>query len=497
MNKKNLLTLILGLLCSLSLLQAQKISREKVFPLTGYYVNTVGYPSALVPMGKDKFAFVEYWVRGTERKETGYYLQGYDTEFNENWAQITSKPGTAPLDVFHLTRMKENIALLGHQYNPASKKQPNTMVQFYSPDGVPKGGLIKMSNYDKKAKKGYEDYLAQSVDGGKILWMGHNPNDSYKKRNYFFSVWSDDGRQTWGKKLVLPFQDQKYKAKQATVDEKGNLYLLMEYEIMTNSVKDTLFRPVILRYDSRENKFTQHALNFRNSSFPDGRIHINQDGDLIFLGILSDGSEGGFLNGAKSSGVPLKWNKIVYKKFNISRELTLTEEKVIDLPENWMNKYAKNGANFSKSELIENQGRLYWIMEEFYTQIHNKQLQYAYNDVGVITLDMKKGEIIWANTFSKLQRDYSSGRLLSYVAGISPGKLNFVYLNERGAQGKIVCTSFNLNTGETTSVDLARNQESKYLFFPKRSAMINSSTMVLMGVGDPVGNDYKLIKITF
>ena len=203
------------------------------------------------------------------------------------------------------------------------------------------------------------------------------------------------------------------------------------------------------------------------------------------------------MNGAKAFPTALKWNKITLKKFNISRELTLTTEYTIDLPEAWIKRYGTNGSNFSKSMIMDQGKQVYWVMEEFYTQIHNKELQLLYYDVAVVAFDIETGKIDWANFFEKKQRDYKSGNLLSFVPGIASGKLNFVYLNERGAQGKILCSAFDLKTGEVAQKELASNFNSDFMFFPKRSGMVTSKSMTLMGVGRPNENEYKLIRIQF
>ena len=293
------------------------------------------------------------------------------------------------------------------------------------------------------------------------------------------------------------YTDGKYKVQQSAVDGKGNLYLLLINESPTNTSKDTLLKPWILSYDFRENKFAEHKVNFPNSSVPEGCIHITREGELIFSGILSDGSANGFLNGAKAFPTALKWNKISLKKFNISRELTLTTEYTIELPEALLKRYSANGANFSKSMILDQGKQIYWILEENWTQIHNKELQFLFYDIAVVAFDIETGKIDWANFFEKKQRDYRSGNLLSYVPGIASGKLNFVYLSERGAQGKILASAFDLKTGVVAHKELVSNFNSDFLFFPKRSGMVTPQSMILMGVGRPNENEYKLIRIIF
>ena len=133
------------------------------------------------------------------------------------------------------------------------------------------------------------------------------------------------------------------------------------------------------------------------------------------------------------------------------------------------------------------------LLEEQY----QKKDLWLYYDVAVVNFSLMGGELKWSRLIKKKQRNRGSEDVLSYVAGISRGKLHLVFLTERGAGGKLNCTSLTMKTGERKDRYLASNETAQYLFFPKRSAMINSREMVLIGMGNPGQNDYKLITLTF
>jgi hypothetical protein len=478
-------------------ISAQKITREETFGVK-YPINSIGYPSKIVPNEKGAFSYVEFWTPGQGRQFANHYLQTYNAKFEEEWFKPLTKKGSPRVNnIVDVVRLKDGIAVVGEQYSPSIKRMAHKM-QLFELRGQGKGTLTTISNYTKKAKKGFEEVMDVSPDQSKMLWLGHNPGAKYKKRVFYTTVTDYRGRRVWGKKLLLAPTLDKYLVKQAIVDNRGNAYFYMVYEKATNTAEDTLYQPRIVRYDYKETKFSTYQLDFPGASVPEGYIHVTNNGRLAFLGVLADGSENGFVNGAKRFETGLKWNKLVYQQFEIQRELKQTQNYVMDFPESWVERYGgERGANFSKGEIVEDGDRLYWVMEEFYTQIHREQLQYLFYDVAVVAIDGGSGEIAWANTFEKKQRDYKSGRLLSYCLGLAKGKLNFVYLNERGAQGRILCTSMSLSDGSTETKDLARNNKATYLFFPKRSSMVDSERMILMGVGNPVGNDYKLMEVTF
>jgi hypothetical protein len=477
--------------------QAQKITAKKTFPVK-YPLEQIGYPSRILPGEDNGFTYLEYWLDGDGRKFPNHYLQSYNKKYEELWFYpVTAQQAPKMTDFIDIYRLSDSYAIVGHQYSPAAKRMA-TKMQMFGLDGRERGTLNTISLLTKKEKSDYTDVLAQSPDKSKLLWLGHNPSASAKKRGFFCTVHDSKGAKVWGKKLLLPPSEQKYFVKQALVDNRGNAFFLMVFETVTNTTKDTLFRPVVARYDHREGKVSMHNLSFPKSSVPQGMLHITQKGDLAFLGVLADGSASGFSNGAKVfNGVGMKWNKLVFKLFDIERELNPTQEYVMDFPKTWLDRYAQRGADFSEAEIIESGGDLYWIMEEHYTQMHQNMFQQLYYDVGVIGISTATGQIKWANTFEKKQRDHKFGHLLSYTAGVANGKLNFVYMNEKGAQGKIVCTSLNLQDGNAETIAMASNQNSDMMFFPKRSTMIAPNKMLLMGVGNPQGGEYQLIEVTF
>jgi hypothetical protein len=484
------------LLMALGTVQAQRITAEKTFGLN-YPVATIGYPTAIVANKEGRFSVIEYWNDNLERKFANYYVETYSDKFEEVWFKPVTKDGDPKLTaVTDLVRLEGAVGVVGTQYSEAIKRQA-TKLQLWDLDGHDKGSLQTISTYTKKAKKGYEEVLAYSPDQKSLFWMGHNPGAAYKKRDFFCSVTDDSGTKIWGKRLLLEPTLQKYKVKQATVDNRGNAYFYMVYETATNTVKDTVNLPKIVRYVHKENKFYTYALDFKGVSVPEGMIKVTESGDLAFVGILSDGGERGFLNGANKFQTALKWNKIAYLLFDIKRELQKSQEFVMDLPDSWITRYKERGADFTKAEMLENKGQLYWVMEEFYVIEHNGKPQHRYYDIATVAIDMKSGAIKWANSFEKKQRDYYRGELLGYVCGIAEGQLHFVYLSERGAQGKIVCSSFDLKDGEITHKDLARNEREDNLFFPRRSTMISPNKMMLLGVGNVERNEFKLIEVSF
>lgn len=488
---------VLALLTVLAMqAQGQRITAMKTFGLN-YPVATAGYPLGIVGNKDDRFTVIEFANADEYHKSSNHYLETYNEKFEEVWFRSVTKDSDPRLaGITDLVRLDGAIGVVGTQYSPTIKRMA-TKLQLWDLEGHEKGVLQTISCYTKKSKKGYEEVIAHAPDNKSLFWMGHNPSASYKKRDFYCSVTDDGGTKVWAKRLLLEPTLKKYYVKQATIDNRGNAYFYMVYETATNTVKDTVNLPMIVRYVHKESKFYTYAMDFQGMSVPEGMIKITESGDLAFVGVLSDGSEKGFLNGANKYSTALKWNKLVYINFDIKRELQKTQEYVLDIPENWIARYQQRGADFTQSVLLENGNQLYWVMEEVYVIDHNGKPMHRYYDLATVAIDIKSGTIKWANTLEKKQRDYYRDEMLGYVHGFAEGQLHFVYLSERGAQGNILCSSYDLKDGTVETKVLAKNEREDNLFFPRRSAMISNGRMMLLGVGNVERSEFKLIEISF
>ena len=59
---QTLLVFISLLFCS-SYGYSQRIVNEQLFPVKGYHVDEIGYPSKIVQADRGRFLFVEYWAQ--------------------------------------------------------------------------------------------------------------------------------------------------------------------------------------------------------------------------------------------------------------------------------------------------------------------------------------------------------------------------------------------------------------------------------------------------
>ena len=185
---------------------AQFIVKEQVFPVAGYNIFDVGYPR-YVARGKDgQFVFLEYWAEGIEgHRISNFYLESYDARtFTEHWFKPITNEGFDPmLGLLDVVSLDGGIFVLGYQ-NFKEDRITHTVGSYFDYNGKPMADEpVKISNFDKTAKKGFYDKVATSPTKKCMLWMGTD------EKRYFMSVWKGDGSKLWDKEMELPWVKEK------------------------------------------------------------------------------------------------------------------------------------------------------------------------------------------------------------------------------------------------------------------------------------------------
>lgn len=475
-----------------SLGSAQVISTEQVFPVTGYSVFEQGYPLMTARGALNQFVFLEFWAEGKEgRRVSNHYLQSYGIRgYVEHWYKPVTNEGFDAMEVTGLKRLQDCIAVIGHQYI-SEVKQVHTVARVFALDGTPKASEpIKISNYERKPKRGYKETVEISPKNKCMLWMGNTFSEHY------VSVWDQYGKELWSKQLELPYVKEKFQVIETHVDDKGNAYFLMGGGT-PNPLEDGAKSLLLVRYMHGADQFlTEMIPGEGDQNFVRSHFQLLENDDLFVAGVLSYPGAQGIKNGIKI-GKTVDWTHFFAKRYTRSEEdksqLEMVADSVSAIPSGWIDQYALEGTNFAFSELTVDKNYAALIMEERFT---NKKRMYYY-DVGCVGFDVRNGGMIWRQIIKKKQRDSSSDAFLSYVKGISRERLRMVYLSERGASGQLLCTSIDMATGKRKDKMLASNEAAEYLFFPARSGMVSNYEMVLIGRGNPSQNDFKLITIAF
>ena len=439
----------------------------------------------------NRFAYLEYWAEGKEKRRiSNYYLQSYGTRnYVEHWFKPVTNEGFEGMEVKDLLRLERMYAVIGRQYLE-EERAIHTVCRFFALDGTPKGDEPrKLSTYERKQRKGFRDTTLVSPGQKVMLWVGTDG------KNVLATTWNEMGNKIWDTTLTLPFLSDRYKIKEVLVDDGANPIFLLA------PLMPTPDKPLMLvKYlHEKEEYYTEQIILSEVGSVIHVRCDIRKGGGIVVAGVIADGAGVGIRNGVKfrNQANNRMWNHVFFRYYEPKKagahDLELVGDMVSPVPGRWLKRYSEEGANFNLSNLIVSEKNAVFMLEENYET--RKKLYYY--DVACLAFDLTTGELVWNEIIKKRQRDTHSDAFMSYVAGISRGKLRIVYLTERGAAGKLLCTSVDLQTGKRKDKMLASNEEAKYLFFPKRSGMVSNYDMVLIGRGNPSQNDYKLITISF
>ncbi len=506
--KHHLIALLL-LLAACTRAYSQQITGEDVFLIKDYSVFEYGYPLMVAPGGGDEFIYIEYWPENIAgRQEQNYYLQKYRiTDYSEIWFKPLTYIGYDQIPkVTHLFKLDKRYVVVGHQYS-AKEKRTIMVARFWEMDGKsPDLDITILSKFGKNApKKDLKEDIYISPTEKCMMWFASNGEKNYA------SAWSNTGENLWAQEISFPMND-KYKIKDVAIDDKGNPTFLLTSSKLSYTVKDTAQPMMLMYFNTKTGKATYEKIKLDSAQyFVNGLLKLISPDEIVVAGIASHFDPKGnpkptnaIKNGIRQGNTNEYWSHLYCGKFKITGDsIGLVKDSISVLPESWVTKY-KDGCSFSDFSLVYDPGVVTkgiepsatLVFEEVYTD--NDKI--FYGDVGYFSFKLNHTGLNFGGFIPKKQRDNIRGNYveyLSYSLGKTKGKIHFVYLTEAGAAGKLVCQSIDLKTGIKSEKFLANNDQSMNYFFPARSKMVSANQMILVGVGNPSQNNYKLMTITF
>jgi hypothetical protein len=473
-------------------LSAQQIIAEQYIPIKGYDNHEVGYPFGIVPVSGGRFAFVQYWTQSKMHPVDNFYLQCLSSsDFEGLWYQQVIENGRDRFQIGEVLRVGKSIVVTGSLYLPTAKTY-QTVFRYFDLDGKPlHNGAIQISDWVGKTKTVMDESFHASPNNKYLLWMGKDDKDLH------CSVWDDEGNKLWSQVLTLPHIAKKYVFKDVTLTNEGYPLFLLEHHRPSYTLKDTVYPPLLVRYHPKREKYHTDSLHLDSAFAIHTQIKLLNNQELIVAGVYGQEDPSGLPNGAKINKKPQIWNGFFFKKLLLvnTDSTRVLADSLSPMAQDWIEHYGEEGSNFSdfKIEAIESKKGVHalLLMEEMYA---DKKRVFFY-DVGCISFDLSKGNVNWVKRLQKRQRGQGGASLLSYLSDITTNNIHFIYLSERGAKGKLMSTSFSLADGRRRDFTLASNEAATYLFFPKSSGKIANATVVLIGMGNPGQNDYKLMTI--
>ncbi len=471
---------------------AQRILSEQIIPVSGYDVYDEGYPFGVVSVGSGRFAYVQYHTKSSMYPADNFYLQCLNyNDFGGIWYKEVIEYGRERFRMGKVHRVGNSIVISGTLFL-AQEKTYQTVFRYFDTDGEPlHNGAVQISHWEQKHKINENELFRNSPNNKKIFWMGREEN------KFHCSVWDDQGNKQWEQIIKLPHLGKKYGFKDVLITNEGNPIFLLEQAKPHYSLKDTTYPPLIVRYHPKREKFHTDSLWLDSAFSYQTNMQLLNNQELIVAGVYGREDPHGLLNGAKTERKEQLWNGFFFKRLLLvnTDSMRIMADSLTAIPEDWISQYGEEGSNFYNFKLQVQEDRkgnqAILTMEEVYS---DKKRIFFY-DVGCVAFNPDNAHMKWANRISKRQRGEGGASLLSYYSDLTSNNVHFVYLSERGARGKLMITSFELETGKRRDFNLASNEAATYLFFPKNSGKVANGTAVLIGMGNPGQNDYKLMTI--
>jgi hypothetical protein len=478
----------------------QLYPKQTLIPVNGYELAKMGYPSRLVAGAAGSALYVEFWQGGEGRKLPNHYIQCVNKEYEEMWFKPITKDGTPRMTFMDIYHLNGSAAVLGQMPDAATKGE-KTVVQFFNFDGVEMGPLQTVSGYTERMKD-FKDFITLSPSEDKMLWLGTNPSETPRNRRYFCSVFNKEGRMEWRRELVLPKIGDKYAAKQVIIDNRGILFFLIANQNPTGTLADTTLPPRILRYDPATKIFADLPLQF-GAVAQEVAIGFANPNTLSVVALTSNGSQTGLPNGAKL-GLPNRiWRYVALQQFDLQKNMAEVSNDFWPIPDTVVKRYVRAaGAGFQNGDLHSIDGQLLWVWEEKYQQESPRGKQTVFGDLllfsfGKVT-SVGTPPLQWTGCVPKTQRDLGAGNLLSVSNPVGNDQFfYFFHITKIGAGGTVASINVNRKTGEHQLHDLAPNDNSDFYFFPKRGAVIEPRTLMMLGAGEPGKNNYKLFQLKY
>lgn len=498
---RHLVLLLIGLLAFSQTSFSQKIIDQQNFHIQGYQLGEKGYPRYIIPGTAGEFIYLEYWQQNVDGHPfSNYYVQCYDAKgFAQVWFKPVTNEGFEPMAVSNLVRLNKGFYVVGTQYFPPIKRT-QTVGRYFSFDGRPSDSEpVQFSSFKGKTKKIFTENITSSGGQRALLWYATDGVQTMA------SAWTNGGVALWQHDLTMPeaLVEDKFQVKEATIDDNGNAYFLMESALTGTKRSELEFTHALVRFDVKKDTIIGFApIALDSGEIQSAYLKILQNGDVILTGIAnSSGIEGiSNINEQKEADVVESWTHFYMRRYRYDTDFKVLRESAQPLPTAILNRYKEKNTHFCKVQIrIQEEVRqgipvamCFLMFEEFFTS----KERVHFNDVMVVCFDVEKTGFKWAQIIEKRQRTQNSAALLSYVSGMARGKLRLVYLTELGAPGELTCATLDVDTGELTRKSIASNENGNFLFLPANSAMISPVQLVLIGLGISK-DDYRITNILF
>lgn len=482
--KKSLVFFLTWFFCA----SAQGIYNYADFDAYNYQLSQVGYPSKIIPLYEHQFAYVEWWEKGMGRPFPGYYLTAMDRNYEEKWFKPIADLKEANPRYLDLVRLQNSFAVIMDY--PRDKTKPGLYLSFFKLNGDLLGESLIFSF---PSKKKLTSQWRTDEEQNHLYWWGYTKEG--KKLRLFATVYNEH-HMKWQRELPSFSSDFSYSVPDANVTPSHDFLCLFlpEYSFERNH-EDTVFKPILLLYNSKTKETIYDTIfSVPRLLFP--RIVVLNPTTALLIGIAENPISNPFIVNRNLE----KWTGIFYRKYDLSKRLKVIKDTLFSFPALIKDSLPKQELWFKEPDWLQDpyhqeDPTLYFTLEEAFQKIKAEGKVYFRRNLLLLALNTEQDTLKWANVIRKNQRYLANDHLLSFTPAFSSLFFHLIYLTEPGAKGLIKMASINKDTGKYVDKILASNQNSDLYFFPKRSSQITERAVILMGLGEPNKNAYRLIQV--
>ncbi|MCX8112986.1 MAG: hypothetical protein N3E49_07335 [Bacteroidia bacterium] len=456
------------LILLLGIVVAQRIVSRTQIEVKGYSVEKVGLPRGLVPAGKGRFAYIEYWAQ--DKPKPGWYIECLNLDYFTQWSHYIDLPQEGEGRSLRLIALKEGLVLFSYDEDPLAKGAKQEVARFYDLKGqpiLPKWTII--STYDRPVSPTAAGIRVAS-DSTHFLWYAYQLSKKGLPERAWYAIWNQMGRK------VSSSSDWSLSGVPLAIALDGKQGIWTIEQAADRSI-------AVMYYDPRARTTRQWKFNADTILYAP-YLHITNRAVYV-AGFSPDQktiphTEGGFgrwIIGRLS--FPLSDTSAFYWS-------------TAPLPADWYNLY-KEPTSFTVREVLSLGDTALYVLWEDLRLRGGTALAY---DVWVVRWK-KAGDTLaygWAYRIEKRQKEPDL-RLVSFLRGVSPTFLTIAFLTERTGKGKLLAYQINHQTGEAVSKEMGTNAAGDLLILPMEAAYLGPTEVVCFALPPPAKNGYQIYHI--
>ncbi|MCS7298308.1 MAG: hypothetical protein RMK19_02390 [Bacteroidia bacterium] len=453
------------ILLSGSLLWAQRILSRTQIEVKGYSVEKIGLPLSPTPVGKGRFAYIEYWAQ--DKPRPGWYIECLNTQYYTQWSQYLEIPKAGEGRPLRLISMKDALIACAYEEDPLTRGVVQLAGRFYDFKGQPLlPKWIPLSVYDRPATDAISD-VRLSPDSTHLLWYAYKLGKKGQIENGWYAVWNSAGKKV-SSSTQWPLSGTP-------------LSIQLDHKLCIWTIEKAGPKGLkVVEYNTRARTTRQWPINIDTALYAP-YLHLTKCCVYII----------GLLPGEKGiphvEGQVSRW-AVGRLTFPVS-DTSAIEWSIAPIPNEWSSFYPEL-THFNVAHILTLEDTLLYILWEDNQIRAGTALSY---DVWIVQWSQREDSLLyrWAYRIEKRQRE-PSPEMTSFIWGLSETFLTIAFLTERTGKGKLIAYLLNHETGEALTKELAQNTAGDLLILPRRTAYLGLREVICLALAPPGKNGYQI-----